>query len=411
MSLAKFGDVLKNLDCNVEIEDDNLLIDIDSYQITIAVDEEWLKSINHYFRAKQYDFNKDSRMLVANNFIEYQVVRLDPNFIPRAEFEFSDDKGGAVKVCKASNEFVLSFFCSEAYAKIFDLIKSRVSRRCESRRARTNTPPRYRMRMDDILIIPYTASYIPKPKLSKEKLPDIGKEKIKACLFNLAFAKDECWELKDEIKSKHFRYTRTEQESEELKIPSVKYDDDLVSFYKVARSSQFPGQAYLSFYHVLEYNFLKVADEILFNSVKTQLNRPNYKATYSNVNKLLSVIKKHDKQQDETEMLKAVLAKYVLEDDLIEFIKQLEVEADEKVFSNPKNVIFGEKMSIKLEVGHALSNTAKVVKHIRNSLVHSSDRYSREDCFMPFSESESIVSKYIPITQFLAERVLFSTAS
>jgi hypothetical protein len=160
----------------------------------------------------------------------------------------------------------------------------------------------------------------------------------------------------------------------------------------------------------LEYNFLKVADEILFNSVKTQLNKPNYKATYSNVNKLLSVIKKHDKHQDETEMLKAVMSKYVQEDELISFIKDFEDELGEKAFSSNKAIVFGEIMTIKLERGHAISNTAKVIKHIRNSLVHSSDRYSREECFMPFSESESIVSKYIPIVRFLSESVLFSTA-
>ncbi len=408
MSLIKFAEILNKLDCKTEIEGDELLIDIEDNKIKVQIEDSWVKSINHFFRAKQYDFTKDSRMLVSNKFVEYQIVRLDPNFIPRPEFEFTDDKGGLVTVTKASSEYLLSFYSSEAYADVFDLIKRRVKRRCEHRKPRRDG--RIRMRIDDILIMPYTATYTPKPKLTKDKLPEVGREKIKACLFNLAYAKDECWELRDEIKSKHFRYRRSE-EDEELKIPSVKYEDDLVSYYKVARSSQFPGQSYLSFYHVLEYNFLRVTDEILFNSVKSQLNKPNYKATYSNVNKLLYVIKKHDKNLDETEMLKAVLSKYVQEEELIEFIKQLEKDADEKVFSNPKAVIFGEKMSIKLETGHAMSNTAKVIKHIRNSLVHSSDRYSREDCFMPFSESESIVSKYIPIVQFLAESVLFSTAS
>ena len=409
MSLTKFAEVIENLDCNVEIDGDDLLIDIDDNQISVSVDEAWLKSINHFYRAKQYTFDIDAKMLVSNNFVEFQIVRLDPNFIPRPEFEFTDGSGSIVKICKASNEYVLSFFNSTAYSEVFELIKQRIQRRCDSRRART--ADRFRMEIGGFLVIPYTATYTPKPKLLKEKLPDIGKEKIKACLFNLAYSKDECWELKDEIKSKHFRYKRQEQKNEALIIPSAKYDDDLVSFYKVARSSQFPGQAYLSFYHVLEYNFLRVADEILFSSVKAQLNKPNYKATYENVNKLLSVINKHDKHQDETEMLKAVLFKYVQEDELIEFIKELENEANEKIFSNPKNIIFGENMSIKLEIGHALSNTAKVVKHIRNSLVHSSDKYSREDCFMPFSESESIVSKYIPIVQFLAESTLFSSAS
>ena len=409
MSLAKFSEVLTNLGCSVEIDDRTLLIDIDDKKVFLEVDDVWIKSINHFYRAKQYSFNPDIRVLTSNNFVEFQIVRLDPNFIPRPEFEFTDDKGSLLTITRASNEFVLSHYSSTAYEYLFDYVKRRIEKRSERLKARKNG--RLRIRFDDLFFNPFTAKDTPKPKLSKEKIEVVGKEKIKACLFNLAYAKGECWELRDDIKAKHFQHLQPELEEEPLKIPNVKYDDDLVSFYKVAKSSQFPGQSYLSFYHVLEYNFLRVADEILFNSVKTQLNKPNYKATYSNVNKLLSVIKKHDKHQDETEMLKAVLAKYVQEDELIEFIKKLEAELDEKIFSNNKAIVFGEKMSIKLESGHAISNTAKVIKHIRNSLVHSSDRYSREDCFMPFSESESIVSQYIPIIKFLSESVLFSTAA
>jgi len=65
---------------------------------------------------------------------------------------------------------------------------------------------------------------------------------------------------------------------------------------------------------------------------------------------------------------------------------------------------------MKLEQGHALSNAAAILKHVRNALVHSSDRYTREDCFLPFSESEDVIIKYIPLVKYLAERVIFSTA-
>lgn len=51
-----------------------------------------------------------------------------------------------------------------------------------------------------------------------------------------------------------------------------------------------------------------------------------------------------------------------------------------------------------------------MIKQIRNALVHSSDKYNREDCFMPFSESESVVISYVPIIKYLAEKVIFSTA-
>lgn len=52
-------------------------------------------------------------------------------------------------------------------------------------------------------------------------------------------------------------------------------------------------------------------------------------------------------------------------------------------------------------------NAAAILKHVRNALVHSSDRYTREDCFLPFSDSEDVIIKYIPLVEFLAERVIF----
>ena len=57
-----------------------------------------------------------------------------------------------------------------------------------------------------------------------------------------------------------------------------------------------------------------------------------------------------------------------------------------------------------------MSSAATIIKHIRNALVHSSDKYAREDCFIPLSEAEDHIVKYIPIVQFMAERVIFATA-
>ena len=152
----------------------------------------------------------------------------------------------------------------------------------------------------------------------------------------------------------------------------------------------------LSYYHILEYFFLRVADEIIHTNLKAQLNSPSFSASYDNINRILATIKRSDNTSDETEMLKAVLNKYVPEEDLIEFILTIEKSAGEKVYTDTKKEVFGEKASIRLEKGHAINNAARVVKQIRNALVHSSDRYNREQCFMPFSESESTVSQFIP---------------
>ena len=96
---------------------------------------------------------------------------------------------------------------------------------------------------------------------------------------------------------------------------------------------------------------------------------------------------------------------------MILYIADLEEKTKDKIFSKPKDEIFGERISIKLETGHAIANTARVIKHIRNSLVHSSDKYTREECVTPFSESESIVIKYIPVIKYLAEKIIYANAT
>lgn len=407
MSLNKFCEILEGLGCKVEIDISILKIDIEDYKISILVDEEWKKAINGYFKARQYTFDSKTRALCANKFIEFQVVRLDPSFFPRPEFEFTNKKKDKVTLKQGSRIFLLAYLCSQLYSESFHIIKKRLKRRYESQIERKGGI-RVSVRFEDILIVPNTACYYPYRKLQKDKLITVGRDRIKACLFNLAYARNESWELRDEIKSKPINYIKTPTENETLEIPSGTYHNELVGYYKVAKSSHFPGQAFLSYYHILEYNFLKVADEIIFSSLKSQLNKPDFRATYENVSKLIYTIKKYDNTDDENEMLKAVLKKYVIEDELIEFIKDLEEKIGENIYSKPKENIFGEKLSIRLEIGHALSNSAKIVKHIRNALVHSSDRHNREDCFMHFSESESIVLQHIPIVRFLAERVIFS---
>lgn len=124
----------------------------------------------------------------------------------------------------------------------------------------------------------------------------------------------------------------------------------------------------------------------------------------------MSVLQKHERNLDETSMLKRVLTKFIDEEELIGFITDLEDKTKEKIFSKPKDEIFGERISIKLEIGHAIANTSKIIKHIRNSLVHSSDKYTREECVTPFSESESIVIKYIPVIKYLAEKIIYANA-
>lgn len=412
MSLTKFADRLNSLGCTTSVNSDSVDVDIDGYSISISFNTEWLSAIRGFYRARQYQFDDSRRMLSGNRFVEFQVTKLDPGFSYKPFHRFTDNKENEVILSSASKEYLLSYFESDLYDKSFDFIKRRIERRFSrssaTRRSRTR---RKSFRTDDLFLNINTSRYTPKRKLDRSKLLVVGLEKIQSCLFNLSYSKHEAWEVRDEIKSSGTTYQRLVDEEAELDIPAANYDSKIVSHYKVAKSSMFPGQVFLSYYHILEYFFLRVADEVLFQAARAQLNDPDFKASYDNVTKLLATVKRNDNTGDEKKMLRSVLMKYVPEEDFIEFIEKLESDTGKKIITERNIKIFGESFSIKLEKNHALANTATLLKHIRNSLVHSSDRYTREDCYQPFSESEEVVARYIPVIQFMAEKVIFSTAT
>ncbi len=405
MSIEKFAIDLEKFDFTTKVIGNKIEVDYGSILFEVEIDAEWMKVINKVYKSKQYEINKELKYQVSNNSVEFQIFKLSPSYTFKPNYEFTDSNSDKVILRNMSKEYQINLFMNSDIN--MERVKKRVTTRFENRHISLRSR-RFSYRMDDLFMNYFTITYIPKNKIDKKEIIRVGREKCKASLFKLAVTENECWELRETIKARGFTIPYSDESLNDLTIPKSKYDDDMVGFYKVARSSIFPTQSFLSYYHVLEYNFLRVADEELYNKTKSIINSTTFNSSYENVNKLLSVLQKHEKNLDETSMLKRVLIKYVDEEELITFINDLENKTKEKIFSKPKDDIFGEKISIRLEIGHAISNTAKIIKHIRNSLVHSSDKYTREECVIPFSESESIVIKYIPVAKFLAEKIIYA---
>ena len=407
MSLKKFAEDFKKYGFSTEIENNKINLNYEDIHLYLEFDNEWIKAINKTYRSKQYNIDTESKYQISNSKIEFQIFKLTPSYSFKPLYIFNSDLSDKVVLGEMSKEYQINLFRLNEFdiERAINRIKRRYGDRSETA---AELRPRIRYRTESFFLNFKTISFSTKRKLNKEKLINQGREKCKSCLFHLAVTENECWELKETVKGKGFYIPISEETDDTLKIPSAVYEDDLIGFYKIAKSSLFPSQAFLSYYHVLEYNFLRVSDEELFNRTKSIINAPTFNSNYNNVNKILSVLKKHERNLDETSMLKRVISKYLDEEELINFIIELENKLSEKTYSKPKEDIFGERIPLKLEEGHTFGNTAKIIKHIRNSLVHSSDKYTREDCVVPFSKSESIVTKYIPIVKYLAEKVIYA---
>lgn len=397
--IAYIENRLKELSVDCNIDNGTLIVTIDGVAIKIRIDEEFDEAYHHYKLAKSISFDTATRCLCHNKSVEVPLIRLAQDYNRDLPYVLSDSSGNTVSISKRSAIYSFAHFDSDVYPKYFEnVIKKRLTR--GSSRSRS---------LSALMSSPYTATYNAKGRKRPVNLLDLAISQIKSCLFKLSVEQRECleiWKPKDQRYLPYF----TEDVADDYTIPKAVYDDNVVSYYKVARSSSFPSQSFLDYFHVLEYHFLRVTEDKLHHQIRTMVNQTNFKANEDGLDRLISLVRKQDAKNDETEMLRSVIQKFVPEDDFIVFIKKVEEECDHKIYTK-KRKIFGELLDISAVEGHAISNAARVLKHIRNAIVHSSDRYKREDCHIPLSESEDMIEEFIPLIRYVAEKVIYGTAS
>lgn len=238
---------------------------------------------------------------------------------------------------------------------------------------------------------------------------------IETCLFKLSYLKNLTLMLEDEYtssKSKYieFNYSLNENMTyNSLPLSSICFNSDLIRFYQLGMSSDIPILKYLTFYQVLEYYFLRVNEEDLYHALSYQINDPGFTTTQKYLERLVKCFDDNNKNiYKETEMLKNVIKKFIEFNDLNGFIMGYEDFLGENIYTK-KNIIFGQESEVQLKKDHIYGNIAKLIKIIRNALVHSSDRYERNERYIPFSESTQIVKKHIPLLKFLAEKVIIAS--
>ena len=294
----------------------------------------------------------------------------------------------------------MAHFDSADYDRFFEaIIRGRLER----------ANPRVSRPLYALFRAPITATYTAKGRKTPANLRGVAIERIQACLVKMAVERHACYEIYKRRDGKSIAFLGETSETD-TSIPRVTYEKNVVSYYMVARSSPFPSQSFLAYYHVLEYYFLKVAEDALHHQLHALICKTTFKANTDGSDKLISLVRKQSNQDNETEMLRKVLHRFVDENDFIAYVKKIESEHRGQPYTK-RRTIFGEQMNISATEGHALSNAANLLKHVRNAIVHSSDRYKREECHIPLSDSENTIAEFIPIVRFFAEQVVFGTSS
>ncbi len=195
-----------------------------------------------------------------------------------------------------------------------------------------------------------------------------------------------------------------------LPLRSVKYDIPVLRFYQRGVATDDAYIQFISFYHVLEFYFITVSDNILYERLRRIILDPIFRAVPKHLDKIITATEEHKRANDETEMLKNVLGAYVDENEVIEFVGKYEEKEKVKIFTE-KSECFGEELEkITLKEGHTLSAISRRIKTIRNTLIHSSDRYERKDRYLPGIEADRVLQREVPLLKFIAERAIIATA-
>lgn len=394
MNFEFVKEVFDRNDVQCKIEDDKFFFVIDDKDVEVFFNDGYDKAISAFSKSRQYEFDFDKRLMLGYRTVEVFTQRLNQNIFEIPSFEFKSNSSKTVLLSRATKEFSLSHFRSEDYNKFFQkVVKAHLARSVRRGHVYFHT----------LLWNPYTIKYNLERKVVKEKMLNDALNCFESCLFKLAVDKGQAWQLFKERRSLSIIYTA--EDNVELNIPFANYDINLVNYYKVAVSSQFPSQSFLSFYHVLEYNFLSVSEEELQAKLRSNIQSTHFSGSLADIESIINTVKKHNDKSDEKDMLVRVLKKYIEVDELRAFIEKFEESTGERYYTKSQK-IFGENLSINIKNEHTIPNTANVLKHIRNALVHSSDKYNREDCHIPLTESEELVSFYVPLVCFLAEKII-----
>ncbi len=310
-----------------------------------------------------------------------------------------------------SSQYFIDFFrFNESYSTLsFRRLKAKMS----SGRSLASTRIR---EINSYIIHPFSIRIHNLGKESKTDAFEYSRSLAESCLFELAYLKRfsfkllEEWPDKKKETKKDPRSFIIREESNFLPIPKTRFNNDIIKFYQLGNSNDAPILQFLAYYQILEYFFLKVSDEALHKKLFQRLNDPKFSFNEQNLDHLVKDVLEYDSKNDETDMLKKVLTKYVKPIELIEFLKGYEDYLDEKYYSKQRNR-FGQNLQVNFEETHVISNVATIVKVVRNALVHSSDRFERNERVIPFTKSTDIVIKEIPLIKFLAEKVIIGSAS
>lgn len=410
-----FRDDLKEYGVSFEIkvdESQELILSYKNSKFHVKIKDEslddWVHAANIYGLNKN-KFSLDASFIylcdLSDNKVEFRLQTLKSvnnyiSFPSIQEYRFNTEKG-VVKVGLLSKEMIFSIFNSELYV---DLFLHRVLPIMENRLSRV---VRKSINIDDIFRIKFkTATFESLENFNKDDLRNVltsARKLLNTCFYYLENNNQDSFCIANKtIKINPLNSVVDELGLKEFNLPKVNYDAKLLAFYKNSYVSNTSSQAFLSYYHVAEYFFLKCTENNLYKQMKSFIDDPKFSTDEKNLSSMINVIKKHNYESDENKMFFCVIDTFISSQELFRFVDE---SMGFKKFDEKS--IFGEKIdNTAFDEANIKKLTTNTIKIIRNGIVHSTDRYNRGDRYTPFTKDGDTIKKYLPLIKFIAEKII-----
>lgn len=224
--------------------------------------------------------------------------------------------------------------------------------------------------------------------------------------FNVMYQKNygfsEVTNINDLFNDNHVRSSTTE-----VNAPRKFYNPETLSYYRKAIITEDSYNKYLSFYHVLEYYFDEMFNEILINGTREKITSPDF--SYKNDDSLMQLIKFFKKTMNlnrengimgnEKKSLTHLLEKVLDPDEILDQLQGNEIE-----YYKNTQVPFSKGSTIQFNSDKFYNNMTNRIYSTRNALVHSKSG-QQNSRFNPFHDEDAL-KKEIPLIKHVAEKVL-----
>ena len=280
-------------------------------------------------------------------------------------------------------------------------------------------PEKKTLRLFNLLRIflnwPYAITLKHNAFLSKERILDYVNSFLFNAAYNFEYYIRICDELED-ILGPSIAGKITKLRSDKVYVPTLIYNEYLISKYNLAGATKDPMIQFISYYHIMEYFFNKLYDEDLRETISLALNEAGI--VLDNDESLDLILKKIKSKYNvgkggrEIDKLKLCLKNYVFRQKLIKSIELNNKELlkhyknTEVPFSKGDMVDFYETDEDKF-----LNSLRNRIYKTRNAIVHSkaSDIEDVEGVYSAFDDEKYLV-KEIPLMKAIAEEIIINTA-